>query len=107
MQTGPQIETQEDQSLKAVSSMVVAWCTHHQGLRRLFRCRAQSRKHMPLLQPSWMQLSSESFCVGFSKYAFSCTCTLIPQQQGVFFQDAVRSFEAPRLANFVVSEFGQ
>lgn len=58
MQTGQQIETREDQPQEAVSSMVVAWCTHHQGLKRLFRCRAQSRKHMQLLQPSWMQFSS-------------------------------------------------
>ena len=55
--TGQQIETPEDLFLAVASSMVDAWCTPRQGFKRSFLCRAQSRKHMLQLQPSWMPFS--------------------------------------------------
>ena len=56
-QTGLQTETPADQCLAVRSSMEDAWCTHHQGLKRSCHCRAQNRKHMLLLQLSWMPSS--------------------------------------------------
>ena len=65
-------------------SMEDAWCTHHQGLRRLCHCQAQSRKHMLPLQLSWMPSSLGPFFVGYFKCAFSCISTWINQLQEEF-----------------------
>jgi hypothetical protein len=87
MQTGLLIETPEGQFLVVQSSMEDVLFTLPRGLKRSCHSRAPSLKHMLPLQLSWMPSSSEPFFVGYSKYAFSCTCTWIHQLHGEFFHE--------------------
>ena len=73
------IEIRGGQFLVVQFSMEDALFTLPRGLKRSCHSRAPSLKHMLPLQLSWMPSSLELFFVGYSKYAFSCTCTWIHQ----------------------------
>ena len=84
MRIGLQTATPDVRCLAAPFSTAVAWCTHHQGPRRLCHYPVQSRKHMLLFQLSWMPSSLGPFCVGYSKFESSCISTWILQLEGEF-----------------------